>query len=149
MREKRASEGSEGIDTIRRANLEPLVAKIVTADAHSYFHEYVLNTDLKFGITFESVLIVPDANIFGAASSLAFLPVSALAAHFISIAEVFFAQSVHGLVLLNCRGQVLIVSFIPGLHHLFRLFRSVARLVLANGGNDLVGVFCAIHPNAR
>jgi len=146
MREQRAS---EGIYAIGRANLEPLVAKIVTADAHSYFHEYVLNTDLQFGITFESVLIVPDANIFGAASSLAFLPVSALAAHFISIAEVFFAQSVHGLVLLNCRGQVLIVSFIPGLHHLFRLFRSVARLVLANGGNDLVGVFCAIHPNAR
>src|SRR5580704_8123888 len=103
--------------------------EVVARNSAANLHEDMLNSRLKSHILAERVLIVALANIFGPATLLTHPVVAAFPAKLIPVAEVFFTQSTHRLILLNGSGQVLVISLVPGLHCRFSLLGSVTGFV--------------------
>jgi hypothetical protein len=95
---------SKKVNAVCSTNFEPFVAEVVAHDAGADLQEHVLNPYFERDVVDDGGLIVSRANVFGPAAKFATLVVAALPAHFISIAEVFFPQAVHNLILLDGGG---------------------------------------------
>lgn len=78
---------------------------------------------------------------------LALVVILAPLAQFVSVVDVRSAKRSNVGVLLDGRGQHLVVAVIPGADCLLGLLRRVGQLVARDGGHDLIRVFAPSIPN--